>query len=87
MPKRQGSDEAPTLAYARVGARQCLQVPHMHGLTERSAQIPATSLDSLTEHAFCSVIYAMLVSPDGHRAAQLGLRGPAQPGHPRKKIR
>ena len=29
----------------------------------------------------------MLVSPDGHRAAQLGLRCPAQPGHPRKKIR
>ena len=57
-----------------------------HGPTERSAQIPATSLDSLTEHAFCSVIYAMLVSRDGHRAAQLGLRGPAQPGHPVKKL-
>ena len=39
------------------------------------------------EHAFCSPIYAMLVSRDGHRAAQLGLRGPAQPSHPRKKIR
>ena len=58
-----------------------------HGPTERYAQIPTTSLDSLTEHAFYSLVYAILVNRDGHRAAQLGLRGPAQPGHPRKKIR
>ena len=72
VPEREGSDEALILAYDLV--RQCMEVP-------------ATSLDSLTEHAFCSVIYTMLVSRDGYRDAQLGLHSPAQPVHPRKKIR
>jgi hypothetical protein len=49
------------LAYELV--RQRLELPHIP--TERSAQIPTTSLDSLTEHAFCSAIYTLLVSRDG----------------------
>jgi hypothetical protein len=61
VPKREGSDEAPMLAYELV--RQRLELPHSP--TERSAQIPTTSLDSLTEHAFCSAIYTLLVSRDG----------------------
>ena len=45
-----------------------------HGPTERLSTITATSLDSLTKHAFCSYIYAMLASRARQGAAQVGLR-------------